>query len=73
MVQTPCGDCGGTGERVTKPCSFCSGSGKLRKRQQVKVEVPPGIDDGGNIRVKGKGNVGENGGTTGDLIVEVKV
>jgi molecular chaperone DnaJ len=39
----------------------------------VKVRVPPGVDDGQRIRVKGRGAAGANGGPAGDLYVVVRV
>ena len=41
--------------------------------QTLKVHVPAGIEDGKNIRLKGKGNPGFNGGPAGDLFLKVNV
>jgi molecular chaperone DnaJ len=67
----PCRDCGGTGMRVETPCRNCFGRGVERKGRQVKVRIPPGVEDGQRIRVKGRGGVGANGGASGDLYVTV--
>ena len=40
-------------------------------RRQVKVRIPPGVDNGQRIRLAGKGGAGRNGGPTGDLYVVV--
>ncbi len=37
----------------------------------VKVKIPAGIDDGGRVRVRGRGESGSNGGPPGDLFVKV--
>lgn len=73
ILESQCGDCAGTGETITKPCSHCSGTGKARKRSSIKVDIPKGVQEGDVIKVKGKGNAGEFGGTPGDLHVEIKV
>jgi molecular chaperone DnaJ len=61
----PCRDCSGTGMRVEIPCRTCFGRGVERRGRQVKVRIPPGVEDGQRIRVKGRGGAG------GDLYVTV--
>ncbi|HVF75903.1 MAG TPA: molecular chaperone DnaJ [Acidimicrobiales bacterium] len=69
----PCPTCRGTGMRVETPCPTCHGAGIERRPRQVKVRIPPGVDDGSRIRVKGRGGAGHNGGPPGDLYVVVRV
>ena len=69
----PCRECRGTGMRVETPCRICQGSGLERRQRQVRVRVPPGVDDGQRIRLKGRGGAGHNGGPAGDLYVVVSV
>ena len=68
-----CSKCGGTGKVVKDPCNTCHGSGKVRKTKKYEVNVPKGIDNGQTIRLAGKGEIGENGGGYGDLLVTVYV
>ncbi len=42
-------------------------------REELKVKIPAGVDNGSRIRITGKGSAGENGGPNGDLYLEVKV
>ena len=42
-------------------------------RRQVKVRIPPGVDNRQRIRLAGKGGAGRNGGPNGDLYVVVEV
>jgi molecular chaperone DnaJ len=69
----PCRDCKGTGMRVETPCKDCRGSGIVHRPRQVKVRIPAGVLDGQRIRLKGRGAVGANGGSSGDLFVTVRV
>lgn len=69
----PCPVCGGVGKRVEHPCKACRGSGTERRSRQVKVRIPPGVDDGQQIRLKNRGSAGRNGGPAGDLYVTVHV
>jgi molecular chaperone DnaJ len=71
--SSPCRNCGGRGVLIETPCHTCSGSGAVRRPRNVKVRIPPGVDDGARIRLKGRGAPGRNGGPAGDLFVEVSV
>jgi molecular chaperone DnaJ len=68
-----CPQCAGRGTIVTDPCPQCRGRGVERRRRDVKVRIPPGVDDGQRIRVAGRGAAGANGGPPGDLYVVVHV
>ncbi|MHC5022975.1 MAG: DnaJ C-terminal domain-containing protein [Planctomycetota bacterium] len=39
----------------------------------IDVKIPPGIEPGAKLRVKGKGGAGSGGGAAGDLIITVEV
>ncbi len=41
--------------------------------QVVTVKIPPGVDDGQRIRVRGKGGQGRRGQTPGDLYIRCRV
>lgn len=71
--QSTCPDCRGTGKKIVKPCSKCHGSGYVRKKVEVDLTIPAGIQSGQQLRIAGKGNKGYNGGPNGDLYVEVIV
>jgi molecular chaperone DnaJ len=68
-----CPQCGGRGMTVESPCPTCQGTGTEVRPRQVKVRIPPGVDDGQRIRVKGRGGAGRGGGPAGDLWVTVRV
>ncbi|MDR3037955.1 MAG: hypothetical protein LBV21_01495 [Candidatus Adiutrix sp.] len=56
-----------------RACPDCGGRGQIGRAQSLKAKIPAGIQDGQKIRLKGKGAPGENGGPSGDLLVEVTV
>lgn len=68
-----CSQCHGTGKIIKEPCGTCKGTGRVRKTKKYEVNVPKGIDNGQTIRLAGKGEIGENGGGYGDLLVTVYV
>lgn len=71
--QHACNTCQGTGKIVEHKCSKCSGMGKVRVKATRSVEFPAGVDEGQKVRVSGAGNQGSNGGTSGDLYVNVDI
>jgi molecular chaperone DnaJ len=47
-----CGDCGGTGRRLRRPCALCAGAGEVQGRRAVRVRVPAGVADGERVPVE---------------------
>lgn len=43
------------------------------QREELKVKIPAGVDNGSRIRIAGKGSDGENGGPNGDLYLDIRV
>jgi molecular chaperone DnaJ len=72
-VQRPCPVCLGRGQVPTERCPTCNGSGEVRTRKKVMITVPPGVDDGTKIRLKGQGARGVKGGPSGDLLITFQV
>lgn len=73
QTQTVCDVCGGTGKTIDNPCPDCEGQGRMPDRQHITVEVPRGIRDGQQLRLKGYGEAGMHAAAPGDLIVTVRV
>ena len=72
-VNRPCPVCLGKGQVPTEPCPTCHGSGEVRVRRKVLVNVPPGVDTGSKIRLKGQGGKGSANGPPGDLVITFSV
>lgn len=68
-----CPHCGGSGYVIKNPCKECGGRGKTRVRHKVEVNIPPGIDTGMRLRIRGEGEEGRNGGPPGDLYLVIEV
>jgi molecular chaperone DnaJ len=72
-VNRPCPVCLGRGQIPTEPCPTCHGNGEIRARRKVLINVPPGVDTGSKIRLKGQGGKGTRNGPAGDLIITFNV
>lgn len=70
VSETTCPDCNGTGETFERRCTDCKGRGYVTKRKTITVTIPEGVETGSRVRIKGKGEVGRNGGENGDIFVE---
>jgi molecular chaperone DnaJ len=72
-LSEPCPRCRGNGTVVEKPCRHCHGTGRETRTKTYTVKIPAGVKDGTRIRLKGKGEPGEDGGPAGDLFVLTRV
>tara|TARA_B100000686_G_scaffold285450_1_gene309626 strand:+ start:2522 stop:3613 length:1092 start_codon:yes stop_codon:yes gene_type:complete len=73
VQESACKQCYGTGELVTTPCKNCRGLGKERLGKLIQVEVPPGVEDGVRLQIRGQGDIGDFGGGRGNLYVSIGV
>lgn len=73
MTLVPCDTCAGQGHIISEVCPGCRGLGTKQGDRSVKVEVPPGVDNGTRLRLNGQGQAGGVGGLPGDLFVEIRV
>ena len=71
--QTTCPTCGGKGTVIETPCAHCHGTGRVRKKKTIAVNIPAGVADGNIVPMRGEGNRGKNGGPNGDLYVILSV
>jgi molecular chaperone DnaJ len=73
MTSSPCGTCRGYGTVIPNPCPTCQGQGRVRARRTISVDIPAGVDTGLRLQMPNQGEVGQAGGTPGDLYLEIKV
>ncbi len=67
-----CSTCRGRGKIPEKLCSVCGGRGTERKKQDMTIKVPAGVDDGATIRLNQRGEAVADG-PKGDLYVHLRV
>lgn len=67
-----CTVCDGSGKIPKEKCPTCKGHGVLRKEEEIKINVPAGIDNGEMIRLPQQGEAVKTG-VAGDLYVKLHV
>jgi molecular chaperone DnaJ len=72
-VQTTCPACQGGGQIVREKCTDCGGSGTQMRKTKLEVKIPPGVDNGMQLCLRGEGEAGPMGGPPGDLYVDLQV
>ncbi len=72
-VSTTCGRCRGEGTIVEQPCARCNGRGRVRAERELLIKIPPGVDTGSRLKLRGEGEAGVHGGPRGDLYVLIHV
>lgn len=72
-MSRTCPNCGGRGRVVEDPCTGCKGEGRNRQERTLTVRIPPGVDNGTRLRIRGEGDGGVSGGEAGDLFVQIEV
>ncbi len=68
-----CPECEGQGQMYEKKCSVCRGDGRVKKEEEIEINVPAGIESGQTISLRGAGEAGKNGAAAGDLYILVRV
>ena len=73
VQQRTCPECEGAREVLEQPCPECRGDGRVVTRTQLEVDIPKGIHDGQQIRVRGEGHAGFRSTDRGNAFVVVRV
>ena len=72
-IASTCDRCRGAGEIIPSPCPECSGAGRVERSSHLTARIPPGVDNGMQLRLAGEGEAGARGGSRGDLYVTIRV
>src|SRR4030095_16881223 len=72
QTVTTCPTCNVEGTTITAKCGTCKGEGRVYSEETVGIEVPAGVQEGMQLNINGKGNIGERGGPAGDLIILIE-
>lgn len=72
-ISRTCPACQGAGQVVRERCPECRGQGRMESEKTIELRIPPGVDTGTRLRIAGEGELGPNGGPSGDLYVVLEV
>jgi molecular chaperone DnaJ len=72
QTTATCPTCGGSGQSIAASCGKCRGSGTLAGEETLSVDIPPGVEGGMQLSMRGKGNSGPRGGQSGDLLITIE-
>jgi molecular chaperone DnaJ len=69
----PCRKCRGRGTIIEKPCSACRGVGIVERHRRINIRIPPGVDTGSQLILRGEADAADGGGQRGNLYVVINV
>ena len=72
QTTSTCPTCHGEGQTITNKCKSCSGAGIQHGEEVITINLPPGVSEGMQLTMSGKGNAAERGGVSGDLLVVIE-
>lgn len=73
VMSSTCHTCQGSGQINPHPCKQCSGQGRAKKKVDIQVKVPAGIDQDQRLKLSGEGDAGQFNGPSGDLYVHINI
>jgi len=72
VTMETCRTCQGRGQIIERPCGNCKGTGRAKQVKKIKLEIPPGVEDGMALQLRGEGEMSDSG-VPGDLVVRIQV
>jgi len=72
QTSSTCHVCQGEGQTITNKCKTCQGHGTMPGEEVISINIPPGVGEGMQVTVTGKGNAAERGGIPGDLLIVIE-
>lgn len=72
-IKRTCPRCLGRGRIIGQSCQICRGTGNTKQKRKLAVKIPPGVENNGQIRLRGQGTPGSGGAGAGDLIFTIQV
>ncbi|MEM8765694.1 MAG: molecular chaperone DnaJ, partial [Bacteroidota bacterium] len=72
QTATSCATCGGIGEEIDNRPSGSDAQGMVAVEETVSIKIPPGVEEGMQLKVSGKGNGAPGNGIPGDLLVAIE-
>ena len=72
QTASTCPACGGTGYSITSKPTGTDSNGMKKEDEVVTIDIPPGVEDGIQLVMRGQGNGAPIGGVAGDLLIIVE-
>lgn len=72
ISASACPNCGGSGQIIDKRPPGVDRSGLEPREEVVSIKIPPGVSEGMQLSMSGKGNDAPGGGIPGDLLILVE-
>ena len=72
QTASPCPKCQGSGQIISNRPSGSDPQGMIQEEETVSIKIPPGVEDGMQLKVSGKGNAAPVNGISGDLLVLIQ-
>jgi len=73
IINRTCEHCNGDGYIIKNFCKACRGKGYVRTKKRLKVKIPPGVDTGTRLKIRGEGAQSLSDTHPGDLYVVLRV
>lgn len=72
QTASTCPTCQGSGKTVKSKPSNADANGMVYEEETVSINIPPGVTDGVQLKVTGKGNEAPGDGIPGDILVVIQ-
>ncbi|UCD62256.1 MAG: molecular chaperone DnaJ [Flavobacteriaceae bacterium] len=72
QTAATCNSCGGSGQIIDKRPNDADAQGLKVVEETVSIKIPPGVEQGMQLKVSGKGNEAPGNGIAGDLLVAIE-
>ncbi|NND31417.1 MAG: molecular chaperone DnaJ [Saprospiraceae bacterium] len=72
QTTSACPSCNGSGQVITSKCTTCQGEGRTYNDKTIEIEIPAGVEEGMQLSMRGHGNIGQRGGPSGDLLINIE-
>lgn len=71
--EVACEECDGRGVVMGWGCPSCYGSGFVARRRPLEIDIPPGVQNGAVLRLRGAGKALPDANAVGDLYLRVRI
>lgn len=72
QTTVTCPTCNGSGKIISSFCGGCKGSGTSHGEETIDIDIPAGVESGMQLSMRNRGNMGQKGGPSGDLIINIE-